>query len=423
VPYHSHFWKSTQRRNARLRTRVLKSLDGLALFDRIVHHEYLLSTYKDMRQNNGHAAGLDGLTFAHLGPREVNDLMRGLAHALRRDLYHPQRYRPHRIEKKGRPGEYRELHIPALLDRVVAGSINSVLTPIWDAIFLPFSFGFRPGRSCWNVLAQLTVQIELESRYVLAVQDIANAFPSVSLDLLMADHRRAFSSRRLLRLINTVMRGHEGARRTVGIDQGNPYSPTCLNVLLHYAHDSLLHRMANGPPLYRYADNDFFLCKSMSEAGDIVDFTARLLAKTGLALKNEGAGCFDLRSEIAPDVLGFSVRMPDGKVQFGLGETAIPSLRQELLDAHKKPNAQRFAQHVVKGWIGYYGPAYRSEMIRPTEIDDLVGLVGACGFPGVVSADELWGWWLWSWRRWRVLLEQTQKGFGVEPRYSLALPA
>ena len=44
-------------------------------------------------------------------------------------------------------GGLRMLGVPAAVDRLICQAIAQVLTPVFDPLFHPHSFGFRPGRS------------------------------------------------------------------------------------------------------------------------------------------------------------------------------------------------------------------------------------------------------------------------------------
>jgi len=51
-------------------------------------------------------------------------------------------------------GKKRPLGIPTVRDRVSQNIVKNYLEPEWEAIFEPNSFGFRPGRSCHDAIAQ-----------------------------------------------------------------------------------------------------------------------------------------------------------------------------------------------------------------------------------------------------------------------------
>jgi len=77
----------------------------------------------------------------------------------------------------------------------------------------------------------------------------------VNLEDLMDDHRRQFQDLKLLNLIEVVLRGGSHQDRKEGIEQGNAYSPTCLNVRLHHVHDLAFGQDRTNPSWLRYADN------------------------------------------------------------------------------------------------------------------------------------------------------------------------
>ena len=119
------------------------------------------------------------------------------------------------IDKPG-TDEKRVLKIGVLLDRVVGKALHEALQPIWETIYLPQSFGFRPGRSAWQMLAAIIATREAEDRWVLAVDDVRKAFDNVPIAQTLGTHQAATKrtkespmtlSRKVLELIGVVLRG------------------------------------------------------------------------------------------------------------------------------------------------------------------------------------------------------------------------
>jgi RNA-directed DNA polymerase len=67
--------------------------------------------------------------------------------------FHPLPVRERMIPKTG--GTWRRLGIPTVADRVVQASLKLVLEPIFEADFLPCSYGFRPRRRAHDAVAEV----------------------------------------------------------------------------------------------------------------------------------------------------------------------------------------------------------------------------------------------------------------------------
>src|ERR687892_182765 len=78
------------------------------------------------------------------------------------------------IPKPGRE-ELRPLSIPAVRDRVVGAAVKLVIEPVFEADFLPCSFGFRPKRSAHDALQVLLDESWRGRRWALET-DIADCF-------------------------------------------------------------------------------------------------------------------------------------------------------------------------------------------------------------------------------------------------------
>ena len=112
-----------------------------ALFDRICRGDVLWEAWERVRENRG-AAGVDRITLVAVEDYGVDRMLR----ELRRDLL-SGRYRPapaRRVEIPKPRGGKRPLGIPTVRDRVAQAAAKIVLEPIFEADFLPCSYGFRP---------------------------------------------------------------------------------------------------------------------------------------------------------------------------------------------------------------------------------------------------------------------------------------
>jgi RNA-directed DNA polymerase len=78
------------------------------------------------------------------------------------------------IPKPGKT-ELRPLGIPTMMDRAKQALVKMVLEPEWEAVFEPNSYGFRPGRSCWDAIDAVWTGIKGTTKWILDA-DIAGCF-------------------------------------------------------------------------------------------------------------------------------------------------------------------------------------------------------------------------------------------------------
>ena len=116
-----------------------------SLFGQLQLDDLLNDAWDRVAANNG-APGLDGVRVDDLkaDPEAVSRLLEGLKDDLRTKSYKPSPVKRVMIPK---PGARAPLGIPTVRDRVLQMAVLLVVEPIFEADFLPCSFGFRPGKS------------------------------------------------------------------------------------------------------------------------------------------------------------------------------------------------------------------------------------------------------------------------------------
>ena len=256
-----------------------------ALHDKVLRRDVLERAWELVRRNRG-AAGIDQITIADVEQHGVDRLLDELATDLRNGDYRPLAARRVFIPKPG-SSERRPLSIPAVRDRVVQAAARIVIEPIFEADFLPCSFGFRPRRSAHDAL-QVLVNEAWRGRQWVVETDIANCFEAIPHDRLMAAIEERIVDRKLLSLVRGMLRAgvmEHGSvtSRVAGTPQGGVISPLLANVYLHRLDRQW--QTTGGGALVRYADDLVLMCKNQREAAHALDAVTAILADMGLAAK------------------------------------------------------------------------------------------------------------------------------------------
>src|SRR6201981_2357392 len=258
----------------------------------LLHHlsiDVLRASFFDL--NKLAASGVDERTWA--------DYAEGLEAKLtalhRRLLTGAYRARPSRrtyIPKAD--GRQRPLGIASLEDKIVQAAVVAILTPIYEAEFLGFSYGFRPKRNQHQALDALAFGIGRRRINWVLDCDVQSFFDKVSQSWLIRFVEHRIGDRRIIRLIAKWLTagwlegGHlvwtEG-----GTPQGRVSTPFLANIYLHYVYALWVHqwrqRCARGDVIVvRYADDTIVGFEHRHEAEQfLADLKARL-ARFGLAL-------------------------------------------------------------------------------------------------------------------------------------------
>jgi hypothetical protein len=397
----TYYVKNRFKRRQRAR-RVIVPVPGLPTVEQVAGTDNLIDIYFEMKRTAGKAPGPDGVTYNEMGRREVAEVMRVLSRAVLAGTYRPGPTRAVPIPKL--KGGTRTLHIANLCDRVLAAALNRALEPLWESVFLPCSMGFRPGRGVWRMLAETELAMTRDDLWVLAQDDVRKAFDNVIINDVMADHARHINNAALLSLLGVVLRGGDGKKRTRGIDQGCPYSPTALNVRMHHALDLGATQGHHPFRYYRYADNLVWLCRSVPEGHQVIAHARQLLEPAGFTLKGE-EGVQDLRQGQTAQLLGFTLSEQNGRLQFEPGQDSWTKLERDLARAHETADPAKTAHQVVSGWIGAHGPAFESWQVKP--LDHILHIMAELGFRERLSRESLADQCETAWIRWSAFRERV----------------
>jgi RNA-directed DNA polymerase len=255
-----------------------------ALMDKVMRSDVLWCAWVAVRRNNG-APGIDKITLAQVEEYGVARLLGELAGELRERRYRPMAARRVLIPKPG-TDEMRPLSIPAVRDRIVQAALKIVLEPVFEADFLPCSFGFRPRLSAHDALQVLIDECWRGRRWVVET-DIASCFSAIPHEKLMEAVEERICDQPVLKLLRAMLRAgvmEDGQvrRETAGTAQGGVISPVMCNVYLHRLDRAWDERDGI---LARYADDLVVMCWSRSQAEAALERLTALLADLGLEPK------------------------------------------------------------------------------------------------------------------------------------------
>jgi group II intron reverse transcriptase/maturase len=236
------------------------------------------------------ASGVDQVTWYEYGER-LDERLLDLENRVHRGGYHPQPVLRVHIPKGD--GKTRPLGIPALEDKVVQQAARMILEPIYEAEFIGFSYGFRPGRSQHDALDALAEAIRRKVCWVLDA-DIQSFFDTIDHGHLQRFLEHRIGDTRMVRLLMKWAKAgvmEEGKLHVVqkGTPQGGNISPLLANIYLHYVFDlwalSWRKKHARGEVyVVRYADDLVAGLQKEQDAHAMRKALDERLAKFGLKL-------------------------------------------------------------------------------------------------------------------------------------------
>ncbi len=219
------------------------------LFNFVHDSATLLVAFDRVAGNTGaKTPGVDGMTVATIEDTiGVAGFLIDLRAQLKSGSFRPLPVRERIIPKPGGSGKVRRLGIPTVADRVVQAALKLVLEPIFEADFVPVSYGFRPMRRAHDAVAEIQRFGTKGYRWVLDA-DIEACFDSIAHSALMDRVRARVKDKRVLALVKAFLKAgvltELGIREAsfTGTPQGGILSPLLANIAL-----SVLDEHVHGP--------------------------------------------------------------------------------------------------------------------------------------------------------------------------------
>jgi len=307
-------------------------------------------------KNNKGSPGIDGMTVERL-PDYLKQHWPKVREQLLSGTYKPQPVK--RVEIPKPDGGIRKLGIPTALDRLIQQMVLQVLQRRWDPTFSAHSYGFRPGRSAHQAVAQAQQYISEGHGWVVDL-DLEKFFDRVNHDRLMARMAQRISDKRVLKLIRRFLQAgvmENGLVSPVdeGTPQGGPLSPLLSNIVLDELDRELERR---GHRHVRYADDCNIYVHSQRAGERVMEGITRYLT-TKLKLKVNQA-----KSAVAQPkdrkFLGFSFtggKQPRRRIA-SKGILRFKERIRELTCRTRGISMEQRAKELsdyLRGWRGYFG--------------------------------------------------------------------
>ncbi len=326
-----------------------------SLMEEVCERENLKQALKRVQLNKG-APGVDGMTVDAL-PGHLKERWLAIREQLLSGAYAPQPVRRVEIPKPG--GGMRKLGIPTVLDRFIQQAVLQVLQRRWDRTFSKRSYGFRPGRSAHQAVAQAQRYVAQGYRWVVDI-DLEKFFDRVNHDLLMGQVAKRVGDRRLRKLIRAFLNAgvmEHGLLRASdeGTPQGGPLSPLLSNLVLD-ALDRELER--RGHRFVRYADDCNVHVRSARAGQRVMRSLERFLARR-LKLKVNAAKSAVARPW-ARSFLGFSFTNA-AEPKRRIAPEALRRVKRRIRELTRRGRGVSLEQMVeelaryLPGWRSYFG--------------------------------------------------------------------
>src|SRR3954449_3344121 len=246
------------------------------LMEEVCGRENCKQALKRVKANKG-SAGVDGMTVQQL-PDYLKQHWPAIREQLLNGTYEPKPVR--RVEIPKPDGGVRKLGIPTVLDRLIQQAVMQVLQRHWDRTFSEGSYGFRPGRSAHQAVAQ--AQQYIAEGYGWCVDlDLEKFFDRVNHDKLMGQVARRVEDKRLRKLIRAflsagVMENGLVNPSVEGTPQGGPLSPLLSNLVLDELDRELERR---GLRFVRYADDCNIYVRSERAGQRVMESITRFITQ------------------------------------------------------------------------------------------------------------------------------------------------
>lgn len=269
-------------------------------FMSLAHHlnvAFLKDGFYQLARNK--AVGVDGVSWTEYEVG-LDERLETLVSKLKRKAYKPPPSKRVYIPKEN--GERRPLGISTIESKIVEKGLTRLLSSIYEADFLGFSYGFRPNKNAHQALKVIGDSINGKPVNHVVEADIKGFFDNVEHDLLIDFLQIRIKDTSLLFLIKRFLKaGYLDDKHLIKIEKGTPQgsilSPLLANIFLHYVLDKwfdevVLNHVRGYAELVRYADDFICLVQSKRDADRILKALQNRFAKYQLQLHPDKTSVF-----------------------------------------------------------------------------------------------------------------------------------
>jgi RNA-directed DNA polymerase len=262
------------------------------VFNNLLHVVDLKLLHASYQQLDGNKAiGIDGVTKAAYGVN-LKDNLQDLLKRIRKGAYKPRASKIVEIPKED--GSTRPLAISCIEEKLVQQAVTSILTQVFEPLFLPCSYGYRKGVNAHEALRALMKYSNQNSNGATVEIDLRKYFNSIPHSVLNQMLQKKISDKRFLKLVEKLiqapmMEGGKAVLNKRGCPQGSIASPILSNIYLHYVIDdwfSSISRthMKGRAEMVRFADDMVFTFQYQADAKRFYEVLPKRLSKFGLEM-------------------------------------------------------------------------------------------------------------------------------------------